>query len=190
MKRLMNLTTVYIVAGIIAIGFLFIFPMIETLKARAQGVSYYTNNIENYHINSYPIEGEYTVDIDMNNLENNQGKVLFDDGENQVYVSKVIAQTEGGYELFFSPSATYRTGGATEVSGVAYSYSNNRLLNEFKADAKASYNDETIELKPSSFTPDEFSFYMEPQGDLSSEVQEEVIEVAVSNLYINYWTKK
>ena len=197
MKKLLNLNTVYIVAAIIAFGFLFILPAVELFNLRAQGINYFTNDIEKYHNNAHPIEGEYTIEIDLNNLENNKGKVLFDDGENQIYVSKVIAHNTKEYEVFFSSSGNYSLGGATVVSGVEHKYNNDDLISEFQAKAKAAHRGDTYKLSPSEYSGvnyngvDEFGFYLELPNDIIPDFEKEgMIDVTVTNLYINFWAEK
>lgn len=196
MKRLLNLNTVYIVATIIALGALFIPRAVEVFNLRTQGINYFTNNIENYHNNAHLIEGEYTIKIDLNNLENNKGKVLFDDGENQIYVSKVIAHNTRKYELFFRSRGSYSLGGATIVSGVEHKHNNDGLISKFQAIAKATYRGNTYKLSPSEYSglnyndEDEFGFYLQLPNDIVPDFEEEMIDVAVTNLYINLWAKK
>jgi len=197
MKRLLNLNTVYIVAAIIALGALFIPRAVEVFNLRIQGINYFTNDIENYHNNTHLIEGEYTIEIDLNNLENNKGKLLFDDGENQIYVSKVIAHNTREYELFFRSSGSYSLGGATIVSGVEHKHNNDGLMSKFQAKAKATYRGDTYKLSPSEYSGlnyndvEEFGFYLELTNDIVPDFEEEgMIDVAVTNLYLNLWAKK
>ncbi|MDX1699312.1 MAG: hypothetical protein R3250_01780 [Melioribacteraceae bacterium] len=197
MKRFLNLNTVYIVAVIIVLGVLFIPRAVDIYTLRTQGINYFTNDIENYHNNAHPIEEEFTIEIDLNNLENNKGKVLFDDGENQIYVSKVIAHNTNEYELFFRSSGSSSLGGATIISGVEHKHNNDGLISKFQAKAKATYRGDTYKLNNSDYSGlnysdvDEFGFYLELPEELVPDFEEEgMIDVAVTNLYINLWAKK
>ncbi|MDG5471131.1 hypothetical protein P6709_05180 [Jeotgalibacillus sp. ET6] len=194
MKKLLNLNTLYIAAGIIALGAFFIPLGVDQYNLRTQGIYYFTDNMENYHTNAHPIEEEYTVDIDLTNLESNKEKVLFDDGENQIYVSKVTEPRPNEYELFFRSSGDFSTGGAMIVSGVEHKHTLDGWQTTFQAEAEAAYNGNTYTLSPldysglSSNETDEFAFHLELPDEILEE--EGIIDVAVANLYLNIWAEK
>ncbi|TYS62079.1 hypothetical protein FZD47_18535 [Bacillus infantis] len=197
MKRFLNLNTVYMVAAIIVLGVLFLPRAVDIYNLRTQGINYFTNDIENYHNIAHPIEGEYTIEIDLNNLDKNKGKVLFDDEENQIYVSKVIAHNTNEYELFFRSSGSSSLGGATIISGVEHKPNNEGLISKFQAKAEATYRGNTCELIPSKYSglnysdADEFGFYLELPKELVPDFEEEgMIDVTVTNLYMNLWAEK
>lgn len=197
MKRFLNLNTVYMIAAIIVLGVLFLPRAVDIYNLRTQGINYFTNDIENYHNISHPIEGEYTIEIDLNNLDKNKGKVLFDDEENQIYVSKVIAHNTNEYELFFRSSGSSSLGGATIISGVEHKHNNEGLISKFQAKAEATYRGYTCELIPSEYSglnysdADEFGFYLELPKELVPDFEEEgMIDVTVTNLYMNLWAEK
>ncbi|WP_430787420.1 hypothetical protein VBD025_16405 [Virgibacillus flavescens] len=193
MKRLLNLNTVYIAATIIVLGAVLVPLAVESYNLRTQGINYFTTNIEDYYNNAQPVDGEHTIEIDLNNLKSNKEKVLFNDGENQIYVSKVIEHNTNEYELLFTSKGDYSLGGATLVSGLEYKYSKDSLISEFQARAKAVYSGDTYQLSPSEDSSDaeEFGFNLEFADDplLDSE-EERKIEVTVTNLYVNIWAEK
>ena len=55
-----------------------------------KGISVIADDVEGYQLYSYPVEGEFFLKIDLSDFESNEGKVLYDDGENQIYVEKVF----------------------------------------------------------------------------------------------------
>lgn len=61
------------------------------------GMNYIAHNIEDYTLESYPIEGEYSITIDLSNLESNEGKVLYNDGENQITIYEVSVRDQTVY---------------------------------------------------------------------------------------------
>ena len=81
------------------------------------GISAVAYDVEDYRIHSYPIDAEYTVIIDLSDFDSNVGKVLYDDGENQIYVETVLVQDKSDYEVYFRSSGAYSLRGATLVSG-------------------------------------------------------------------------
>ena len=196
MKRFLNLNTLYIVIAIIALSVLLIPRAVEIYNLRTQGINYFAN--ENYHNKAFPIDREYTIEIDLNNLENNKRKVLFEDGENQIYVSKVIAHNPNKYELFFTSKGNFSLGGATIVSGVEHKHNKDSLISKFQAKAIATYKGDTYKLSNSEYPGlthsggvDEFGFYLELPDDIVQDFEKEgMIEVSVTNLYIHFWSKK
>lgn len=65
------------------------------------GMGDIADNVKDYYLELEPIDGTYSVLIDLSDPESNEGKVLFDDGEHQIYVSDVITLNEANYEVFF-----------------------------------------------------------------------------------------
>ncbi|MUK90511.1 hypothetical protein GMD78_19320 [Ornithinibacillus sp. L9] len=197
MKNIFNLNTVYIIAVIIALGSLLIPKGIELYNLQVQGISYVANDVEKYHNNAHPVEGEYAVTIDLSDLASNEGKVLFDDGENKIYLSEVIVHSEAEYEFFFRSRGRYSLGGASLVSGVTHTYYNGGFNSSLQAEVKASYKGETHELSPSGSSGlnyrdgDEFGFYLDFTDDIILDLKEEVmVDVTVTNLFVNLWAKK
>ncbi|KIL52705.1 hypothetical protein [Jeotgalibacillus campisalis] len=197
MKKFFNLTTLYFAAAVIALGAFFIPFAVDQYNLRTQGIHYFTDDMENYHNNAHPIEDVYTIDIDLTDLESNKEKVLFDDGENQIYVSKVIAHQSNEYELFFKSSGNFSTDGATIVSGVEHKHTLDGLQSTFQAEAEAAYSGDTYPLSPLDYSglsyseTDEFAFHLKLPDEVLSDIEEEgIIEVAVANLYLTIWAKK
>lgn len=197
MKKLLNLNTVYIAAGIVAVGFLFVPPVVNLYNLKTQGINYFTNDIEKYHNNAHPIKGEYTIEINLNDLESNKGKVLFDDGENQIHVLKVIAHGKNEFELLFRSSGNVNPGGATMVSGVEHNHNKDGLIRKFQATAKATYQGDTYTLNPSKYSGlkyndgDEFGFYLELPNDMIPDSENKgKVDMTVTDLYLNLWSKK
>lgn len=162
-----------------------------------KGISHVAND-EGYRNAAHPVKGEYSVELDLSDLGSNEGKVLYDDGENQIYVSNVIVNNESDYEVYFRSSGTFSLGGATLVSGTEYVRENNSFTDNFQAKAQAKYKGETYQLHYSGYSGlnyrdgDEFGFYLSRPDEeiiVDSEV-DPIIEVTISNLYINYWVKK
>lgn len=197
MKRFFKLNTLYILAAIIALGALFIPRAVEIFNLRMQGINYFSSDIEKYHNNAHPIKEEYTIEIDLNNLKNNEGKVLYDNGENRIYLSKLFAHNTTDYELLFRSSGSYSLGGATLVSGVVHKHNNEGFTRNFQAEAVGRFKGDTYKLSPSGSSGlnyrdgDEFGFYLKlPDEIVPGFVGEVMVEVVVSNLYVNFWVRK
>ncbi|WP_164669746.1 hypothetical protein [Virgibacillus doumboii] len=191
-KIRLNLNTLYIGAAIVTVGAVLIVFLSELGGVWINGISYLASDVEDYHNNAHAVEGKYKVEIDLSDLESNKGKVLFDDGENRIYVSRVIVKNGPEYEVFFRSSGTFSLGGATLVSGVDHTHE------EFRAEAKATYSGKSYKISQSDYSGlkyrngDEFGFYLfPPEEDIDVDLEEEsMIEVTVENLYVNLWAEK
>ena len=64
------------------------------------GMGDISDNVKFYSLELKPIDGEYSVLIDLSDLESNRGKILYDDGEHQIYISDVFISNEENYEVF------------------------------------------------------------------------------------------
>ncbi|WP_436371985.1 hypothetical protein [Cytobacillus sp. BC1816] len=143
---------------------------------------------------AYPVEGNYTVKISLSNLEKNEGKVLYEEENNKIYVSEVFIDTNSNYQVVFRSSGNYNFSGATLVSGIEHARQNNGYTDILQAKATAAYQGRTFELFPAGSAPlkykdgDEFSFYLYA-SDVDPE-NEEAVEITLSNLYINFWARK
>ncbi|RDY69074.1 hypothetical protein DXT76_17420 [Halobacillus trueperi] len=196
-RRLFHLNTLYILMAIFVIGILLIPRIIEGFHLQSKGISYVTSNIEGYYHKTFPLEGKYTVEINLSDLESNEGKVLFEDSENKIYVTKVT-RSGSTYEVTFRSSGSYDADGATLVSGLEHARNTKGFTRHFKAEAEAVYNDETYELTPSGSSGfhyrngDKFGFYLFPPNQMEK-IQlkkEPIIKVTISHLQVNLWVKK
>ncbi|SDJ78815.1 hypothetical protein [Sediminibacillus albus] len=196
-RRIFNLNTLYILMAIIAIGILLIPRIIESINLQSKGISYITSNIEDYYHNAFPKEGKYTVEIDLIDIESNEGKVLFEDSENTIDVTKVT-HSGSKYEVIFRSRGSFGSGGAILISGLEHTHKNNSFTSHFKAKAEAVYKDETYELSPSGSSGldyrdgEHFGFYLFPPNQLKDIDLEEdpILEVTITNLQVNLWVKK
>lgn len=162
------------------------------------GISVIADDIEDYDFHSYPVKGEYTVKIDLSDFESNEGKVLYDDGENQIYVNKVWVHNKSDYEVSFRSSGTYSLRVATLVSGLEHARTENGFTIINHANVTASYLGDSFKIYASGSSGlnyrdgDEFGFYLFPHDkevDVNLD-KDPIIELKLSNLYMNKWEKK
>lgn len=163
-----------------------------------EGIGYLENNIEHYRKSGRILEGEYTVDINLLDLDSNKGKMLYDDGENQIYVSKVFAHNESDFQVYFKSSGAYSLNRATLVSGVEHLRTINGFSSILRAKAIATYGEKSFELQHSLSSGinyrdgDEFGYYLFPSVEsVDINVNENpIVKVTVTNLYEYRWEKK
>lgn len=197
MRRLFNIKTVYIVAAIIVASTVLVVWLTDRGPIWINGMSYIANDIDEYHNKAYPIDGKYNVQIDLSNLESNEGTVLFDDEKNKIFISE-ISHNNSNYEVVFRSNGTFDTTGATLVSGIKYDRDKNSFTTNLKAKAEATYKDITYQLRPSRSSGlnfrdgDEFGFSLSPSsGEVDIDLEKEtIINVSVTDLFINFWSKK
>ncbi|WP_277673510.1 hypothetical protein [Piscibacillus halophilus] len=159
------------------------------------GISHAANNTEDFYHHPVPIDGEYTVEIDLSDLDSNEGKMLYRDEDRHIFISKVT-MNDSVYEVTFRSFGTYGLNNAMLVSGIEHGQSMNGYKSELQAEAHAEYKGVSYDLDPSGSTGlihrdgDEFSFYLNPSGEIDLDLNEEpIIEVTVSNLVVNLWVK-
>ncbi|OIJ08804.1 hypothetical protein BKP35_17425 [Anaerobacillus arseniciselenatis] len=162
------------------------------------GISVIANDVDRYHLQTYPIDGEYTVTIDLSDLRSNVGKVLYDDGNNQIYVETVYVRNESDFEVGFRTSGTYRLSGATLVSGIEHARTDNGFTSFERANAIATYRSESFKIYRSGSSGlnyrdgASFGYYLIPHDkevvvDLDKDA---TMELNISNLYMHEWKKK
>ncbi|MEG0471009.1 MAG: hypothetical protein RR588_01615 [Solibacillus sp.] len=160
-------------------------------------ISNIAGNVKDFHLELEPINGEYSVMIDLSDLKSNEGKVLYDDGENQIYVSDVLVRNETDYEVYFRTSGKYNIHGATLVSGIEHNRVQDGFTSNFIATGKATYLGNTFNIYESGTSGlnypdgDSFGLYLIPHDtEVTIDISESPnIEVSLSNLVKHKWRK-
>ena len=154
--------------------------------------------------NGHAIQGEYSVSIDLDDLQSNIGKELYNDGNNKIYVSWIDNtgnSNSGGYRIGFRSCGQYSLINATLVSGVHHkTVSENSFTSVMSAKMTAKYNDKVYNCEIYSTSGlnyndgDDFSFYIFPQESYeNNEIslsEEGLVYLSVTDLYKNVWSKK
>ena len=186
------------VIGITLFCKLFLLWVSGWLNLWLNGISVIGNDVDGYYLQTYPVEGEYTVTIDLGNLKSNEGKVIYNDGTNQIYIETVFVQNESEYQVGFRSSGTYSLKGATLVSSIEHARIDNGFTNFDRVNAAATYQGETYKLYPSILTGlnykdgDSFGIYLILYDEEGTKVEidkEAKIEIKLSNLYMHIWEK-
>lgn len=186
------------------VGFLIVLITIVVLFWIAQranlwinGIGIIANDVEDYYYTAFPVDGEYSVEIDLNDLESNEGKVLFNDGENEIYVSEVIFRNDN-YELYFRSSGKFDMGGASLISAIEHARTELGFTDVMRAEVEGTYNGKTFRLRNSGSSGlnyrdgDSFGYYLIPEeAEIELDLEKEsVMMVTISNLHMNLWAKK
>jgi hypothetical protein len=195
---------VLITASVVG-GILLVFWLTGLMGLWIDGIRYVVGNTDKYsYEEGHLVDGEYSVDIDLSDLQSNIGKELYNDGTHKIYVSGVHNsgnKNTGAYEIAFRSSGHYSLTGASLVTGIQHSMINeSSFTSEITANMSSTYNGETYDNFYSSSSGinfndgDEFGFYLFPNSayDTNEILLDEkgVVEVTVTNLYKNMWSKK
>lgn len=169
-----------------------------------EGMAFIANNTQDFNDkNGNLIPGEYTLSIDLSDLKSNIGKEIYNDGEYRIYVSWIDntgAINSGGYRIGFRSVGKYSLSGASLISGIQHktvgehsftTVMTAKLQAEYKMQL---YNSPTYGLTGLNYkSGDDFSFYLFPiMAYKRKEVTLEetgTVELTLSNLYKNIWTK-
>lgn len=109
------------------------------------GISYIANNKKEFtDTESHIVEGEYSISIDLSNIENNIGKELYNDGNHRIYVSWIDntgSIDSGGFRIGFRSSGNYSLNHASLISGVHHAtVDENSFTYNMSAKMTAKYN--------------------------------------------------
>lgn len=161
------------------------------------GIGVIADDVEGYQLHSYPVDGEYSLKLDLSDFESNEGKVLYDDGENRIYVNKVWVNDNLDYQVSFRSSGTYNLRSATLVSGNEHERVENGFTYDNQVDATATYQGSTFKIYSTGSSGlnykdgDSFGFYLFPHKEVELDIEKEsIIEVKLSNLHMHNWKKK
>lgn len=169
------------------------------------GISYIANNTKQFNdLQSHIIEGNYSVSIDLSNLESNLGKELYNDGIHRIYVSYVGNTGDinsGGYRIGFRASGQYSLTKATLISGEHHATLGDKsVTNTMSAKMTAEYNGKTYTSSEMGMSGlnykdgDDFSFYIFPteayeKNEISLN-EKGIVHLTVTNLFENIWSKQ
>jgi len=198
-KKIVIITTS--VVGVI----LLVFWLTGLLGLWIDGMRYVVGNTDKYIFEEgHMVDGEYSVDIDLSDLQSKVGKELFNDGTHKIYVNWVHNsgnKNTGAYEIGFRSSGHYSLTGASLVSGTQHlMIDESSFTSEVTAKMKSTYKGETYDVFYTGSSGinfrdgDEFSFSLFPHNAYdTNEIsldEKGVVEVTVTNLYKNMWRKK
>ncbi|MNI11972.1 hypothetical protein D3C73_651360 [compost metagenome] len=69
------------------------------------GMAYLANNTKDFtDKRGHLVESEYSMAVDLSNLESNIEKEIFNDGDHRIYITWLHRTINGGYEIGFRSS--------------------------------------------------------------------------------------
>jgi hypothetical protein len=172
----------------------------------SDGIDHFVSRPDSYSYSYEPIEGSYSIRIDLSDLDSNIGKTLYDDGKHKIVVDWIdntgFART-GGYRIGFRAVAVPSRHGATQVSGIKIAESED-VFSGFSAVMTVMYNSRAASsylqfFDGSPFGKEHrhdgsvFSFYIFPAAAYHSRtvsLQEQgTVTLTVSGLVKNTWRR-
>lgn len=197
-------TIFYISTPIIVLLILFLW-LSGSIGLWSEGIARVANNTKKFTTDKgHVIQGEYSITIDLSNLESNIGKVLYDDGTYKIYVSWVDntnSINSGGYRIGFRSKGKYSTAGASLISGGQHvtnddnSFSTN-MISKMTADYKNRiYTSSVYGVSGLNYKDgDDFSFYIFPsiaykKGEVSLS-ETGIVTLTIIDLFKNVWSKR
>ncbi len=203
MKHTVNKKSILLVTAIAIILFLLWYSGIMGLWI--YGMAYIANNTKDFtDANSYTVQGKYNLIINLEDLQSNIGKELYNDGTNRIYVSWIDntgSAYTGGYRIGFRSCGEYSLTGAAFVSGARHATVDKQAFTTYMtATMTAEMYNKTYDSHVYSTgglnykDGDDFSFYLFPleaydNGEISL-TEKGNVQLTVTNLYKNVWTRK
>lgn len=167
------------------------------LELWSKGISSVANNTEKYSDESgYVLDGSYTIQIDLADIQSNIGKELYNDGRHKIIVEwiNISGVSAEGINIGFRSFGDYSTDGATLISGVHHITNNDRSFSTLMtAKLTAKYKNKQYGGTVSGISGlnyksgDDFSFDIHPAEALRDKGK---VELTITNLYLNIWKKK
>ncbi len=193
-----------LIISIIAI-LLVIFSLIfkSSFVLNIKGLSFITNNTKVFEVSgSHMIAGEYSFSVNLGNVNDSIGKVVYKDEKNLIYISSIIQgdETTGGYRIQFRSQGYYNKDYAELVSGIMHYSNDEGHFHNMAAKMTSKYRNKTYTCNVMGITGinykdgDSFSFYIFPNEAYENKEisfnETGIVELTVSNLYRNIWNKK
>jgi hypothetical protein len=164
------------------------------------GMASLANNTEEFtEKNGHQIDGRYSLEIDLSDLESNNGNEIYNDGEHRIYVSWLKMTHIGGFEIGFRSSGKYSLSGATLISALHHETINNHSFTTSSTTIlTAEYNGKTYNaqltgqcgLNYKDGDCFSFTFFLSdvPNEDHIKDVG--IVNLIIADLYKNIWIKK
>ncbi len=156
------------------------------------GLGYVAGNPEKYKVSHEILEGSYSLKINLNDLESNNGKIIYNDRKNKIYIDD-ITWKDDGYRINFRSTGNYSLHGGTLISGIKHDYIENQGYFTIKtAQLIVLYKGNETQAKFIGVSSinykdgDDFSFFIKPISEYSGDS----ITIKLVDLCKNTWNKK
>jgi hypothetical protein len=166
----------------------------------SNGMAFLANNTNEFTgKNGHRIEGNYSLKVDLSDLESNIGKEIYNVGDHRIYVSWLQRTHNGGYDIGFRSSGQYSLSGASLISGLHHEAINDHsFTTTTTAKLTAEYDGNTFEagatgkcgLNYKDGDCFSFTFFLNDEQNEVSTADVSIVELTITELYKNIWIKK
>jgi hypothetical protein len=166
----------------------------------SDGMAFLANNTKEFTDKTgHLVKGKYSLSVDLSDLENNIGKEIYYDGEHRIYISWLQRTRNGGYEIGFRSGGQYSLSEASLVSGVHHETINEQsFTTSTTAKMTAEYDGKTYNASATGqcglnykdgdcFS---FTFFLSDEPNEDPIENAGIVELTVTDLYKNIWSKK
>lgn len=199
LKKCLTAITGLLICFLVTLGILCQIGYIGMWK---EGISYLACTLDKYSYKSEIIKKEYSIEINMADLDSNIGKILYSKDNCTIVVSEVYYNGEG-YQVIFRSHGQYSLKYGELVSGLKHYTTESRWFTDcLTAKMKTEYKGKAYQAEYAGSSGlnnsnDEFGFHMFPQKfyidktDLLDALNgKDLVKVTVSDLCVNTWNRK
>lgn len=164
------------------------------------GMAHIANNTKEFTDKTgHIIEGNYSMEIDLSDLESNIGKEIYNDGEHRISVFWLQRTQNGGYDVGFRSSGQYSLSGATLISGLHHkTLGEHSFTTLVTSKMKVDYRGKEYEAQSTGQcginykNGDCFSFTFFLRDDPNEEPIEGTgsVKLTITDLYKNIWSNQ
>lgn len=167
-----------------------------------EGLAYHADELTKYTYHSTIISDEYTMELDLDHLDSNIGKIIYQDNNCSIDVYEVQSHPEGYFIVWFRSHGTYNLKTATLVSGVKhYSTEQRWFTGNETAKLTTEYNGKAYLCNEAGMSGlnykdgDMFGFALVSSADPIHGTNgifnpKGIVKVTITNLCVNIWNRK
>jgi len=192
-----------VIIGLALLLFGYLFLHSNAYGVWTRGLGYMNNSPDKYELSYHEIPGEYSLEIDLNDLDNNVGKRIWQDGEQYIEVYLVDEREPkfgGGYRIFFQSHGIYNLQEGTLTTGIKHlRFDLNIGGYDMQAKLSTTYNGKIYDCNVQGMSGinekdgDTFGFYVFPSKAYREDnvplENAGIVTVTISNLIEHRWVK-
>lgn len=116
-KSLMKYRVIFTAIGCFFVGLIFfnILWLNGTIGVYKDGLKFLMKD-NKYTIQYESVNTSAEIEVDLNNIESNIGKLIYDDGKCTIEIERIVKENNGIYNVFFRTHGTYKSQGGTLVT--------------------------------------------------------------------------
>lgn len=197
--------TITLCCAVVAFLIFFTLWQNDTIGVYQKGMAFFIED-SSYTINYEALDLIAETDIDLYNLNNNAGKIIYNDGKCKIEITMIKKEADGKYNAFFRTYGSYNRLGGSLISPTKQLMTEERNYKEdFVGKMQVVVNDKIYESYYSASSGinykdgDEFGFYLFPLEYYKNDKllledniakQNGIVHVRLYNLVRTTWSRK